>query len=110
MKVTGVNKVVVNLGRIVREDIKIIDRELEETAWATHKKARANTPVDTGFLRSRWNMLRKKLFYTVINNVRYAGAVEFGRRDQRRAGRFMLTHAFNSEARMLKNRLKRIFR
>ena len=76
------------------------------------RDATKNTPVDTGQLRSSWNLEKDDLYVRVYNNTEYGIYVEHGHRTRGNKsfveGRYMLTIAWEKQIVKFEQDLKKL--
>jgi HK97 gp10 family phage protein len=86
-----------------------LNRDVKTAAVETQNDAKSASPVDTGALRSGWQMRERGktngIEVEVFNVVPYAGYVEYGTRKQR--AQPMLRPAVNKAVAKLKTKIRR---
>ena len=60
-----------------------IEDKFEDLTKRVHKFAKERTPVDTGYMKSRWRILNSADGWRVVNDAEYAEYVELGRTGDR---------------------------
>lgn len=78
IEITGFDKAaeqVKKMSEMLQKEVISQVQEIGENGFATME---ADTPVRTGFLKSRWNFEINQMGFVITNDCPYVGFVEFG--------------------------------
>lgn len=78
LEIKGFAEVADSIGKYKDALQNEVTQSLIEIGQSAFSEMESNTPVRTGFLKSRWNMRQSQTGFEITNDCEYASFVEFG--------------------------------
>ena len=113
-EIKGIDDFLKNINKIQSNFHSDLQNLVEKHGGILLRNTKKLTPVDTGQLRSSWELEKGDLYVKVYNNVEYAQFVEFGHRT--RGGKsyvegvYMLKTSFEKTKKDFENDLEKLLK